>query len=114
MVVEVKVLLFVVLYLWTSCILLYCSTHTLQVSCQTGEDSAAREVQTDSIKTMDRWVQWPPEDLKGWGCDNSDEDDDIATRNDATNSLLSDKDAMGLTKFLQSASQVRASYSRFS
>ena len=76
------------------------------MSCQTGEDSTAREAQTDGITTMDRWVQWPPEDLKGWGCDNKDDDDDITTSNDVTNNLLSDKDAMGLTRFLQSASQV--------
>ncbi|XP_065920672.1 cytoplasmic dynein 2 intermediate chain 1-like isoform X2 [Dysidea avara] len=82
------------------------SEDTRQVSCQTGEDSTAREAQTDGITTMDRWVQWPPEDLKGWGCDNKDDDDDITTSNDVTNNLLSDKDAMGLTRFLQSASQV--------
>ena len=77
------------------------------MSCQTGEDSTAREVQTDSITTMDRWVQWPPEDLKGWGCDSKDEDDDTIIGNNTTNNLLSDRDAMGLTRFLQSAGQVR-------
>ena len=34
---------------------------------QTGEDNSERDVQTDEVTSSDRWVQWPPEDLKGFG-----------------------------------------------
>ena len=34
---------------------------------QTGEDNSERDVQTDEVTCSDRWVQWPPEDLKGFG-----------------------------------------------
>ena len=40
---------------------------TRQVACQTGEDNAHIEVQTDTTETREKWVQWPPEDLKGYG-----------------------------------------------
>ena len=53
---------------------------------------------------VNRWVQWPPEDLRGWGCDDSDDDNDDAIT--SGHILLSDKEAMGLSKFLQNASQV--------
>ena len=38
-----------------------------QVSVQTGEDVAAAEAQTDQVGVAERWVQWPPEDLRGFG-----------------------------------------------
>lgn len=81
------------------------SEDTRQVSSQTGEDSIGRDVQTDDIVMMNRWVQWPPEDHRGWGCDD-DNDDDVMNSGHITNTILSDKDAMGLSKFLHSASQV--------
>ena len=34
---------------------------------QTGEDNSEREVQTDEVSCSNKWVQWPPEDLKGYG-----------------------------------------------
>ena len=37
------------------------------MSVQTGEDNNERDVQTDEVTCSDRWVQWPPEDLKGFG-----------------------------------------------
>ena len=43
------------------------SEGTQQVACQTGEDTADVEVQTDTVEERERWVQWPPEDLKGYG-----------------------------------------------
>jgi len=55
---------------------------------------------------MDRWVQWPPEDLRRWGCDDDNDSDDAMATGNIGNVLLSDKDAMGLSKFLQNASQV--------
>ena len=75
---------------------------SLQVSSQTGEDSTGRDTQTDDVVMVNRWVQWPPEDLRGWGCDDGDDNDDVMT----TNTLLSDKESMGLSKFLQNAGQV--------
>ena len=76
----------------------------LQVSSQTGEDSTGRDTQTDDVVMVNRWVQWPPEDLRGWGCDDGDNSND--TTGDNTNILLSEKESIGLSKFLQSASQV--------
>ena len=38
-----------------------------QVACQTGDELEDNETQTDAIKTVEKWVQWPPEDLKGYG-----------------------------------------------
>lgn len=40
---------------------------TRQVACQTGEDNAEAEAQTEEVKMVERWVQWPPEDLRGYG-----------------------------------------------
>ena len=37
------------------------------MSTQTGEDNQESDAQTEPIATEERWVQWPPEDLKGWG-----------------------------------------------
>ena len=79
----------------------------MQVSSQTGEDSTGRDTQTDDIVMVNRWVQWPPEDLRGWGRDDGDDNDDVMTTGGAANILLSDKESMGLAKFLQNASQVR-------
>ena len=43
------------------------SLHCDQVACQTGDELEDNETQTDTIKTAEKWVQWPPEDLKGYG-----------------------------------------------
>ena len=94
------------------CVQLGSRTSFLQVSSQTGEDSTGRDVQTDNIVMVNRWVQWPPEDRRGWGCDD-DDDDDVMNSGHITNTILSDKDAMGLSKFLHSASQVRQSTVKF-
>ena len=51
----------------TSIILFVISFLPRQVSVQTGEDNSEREIQTDEIACSDKWVQWPPEDLKGYG-----------------------------------------------
>ena len=99
---SVVVLIVEFLTLWN---VAWCAS--LQVSSQTGEDSTGRDVQTDDIVMMNRWVQWPPEDRRGWGCD--DDDDNVMNSGHITNTILSDKDAMGLSKFLHSASQVRQS-----
>lgn len=40
---------------------------TRQVYCQTGEDSVEVDVQTEEIEVAEKWVQWPPEDLRGYG-----------------------------------------------
>lgn len=37
------------------------------MSTQTGEDNQDSDAQTEPITTEERWIQWPPEDLKGWG-----------------------------------------------
>ena len=76
------------------------------MSSQTGEDSTGRDTQTDDVAMVNRWVQWPPEDLRGWGCDDGDDNDDVMTTGHNANILLSEKESMGLSKFLQSASQV--------
>ena len=38
-----------------------------QVSCQTGFDTSEMAAQTDDIAVTEKWVQWPPEDLRGYG-----------------------------------------------
>lgn len=40
---------------------------TRQVGTQTGEDTAEVEIQTEVIEGKEKWVQWPPEDLRGYG-----------------------------------------------
>ena len=45
---------------------------TRQVASQTGEDNAEVEVQTEEVERRERWVQWPPEDLKGYGGESCD------------------------------------------
>ena len=39
----------------------------IQISVQTGEDNEYGEAQTEPTVTEEKWVQWPPEDLRGWG-----------------------------------------------
>ena len=89
--------------------LLKCSS-ILQVSTQTGEDSTGRDTQTDDVVMVNRWVQWPPVDLRGWGCDDDDNNDDEIIMGGVNNILLSEKEVLGLSKFLQNASQVRPSH----
>ena len=38
-----------------------------QVACQTGDELEDNGTQTDDVKTVEKWVQWPPEDLRGYG-----------------------------------------------
>ena len=40
---------------------------TRQAGCQTGEDTTETDVQTEDIAMVEKWVQWPPEDIKGFG-----------------------------------------------
>ena len=43
------------------------SVGSRQVGCQTGEDTTEEGTQTEEIEVREKWVQWPPEDLKGYG-----------------------------------------------
>lgn len=43
------------------------SNDSRQVSAQTGDDNAEEEAQTEEVGVADKWVQWPPEDLRGYG-----------------------------------------------
>ena len=43
------------------------SVGTRQVSSQTGGEMEEGEVQTEEIETREKWVQWPPEDMRGYG-----------------------------------------------
>ncbi len=38
-----------------------------QVAIQTGEDNMEADTQTDTVPSSSVWVQWPPEDLRGYG-----------------------------------------------
>ena len=40
-----------------------------QVAVQTGEDNMEAEAQTETVPMSSVWVQWPPEDLRGYGRD---------------------------------------------
>ena len=43
------------------------SVGTRQVSSQTGGEMEEGEVQTEEVETREKWVQWPPEDMRGYG-----------------------------------------------
>ena len=77
------------------------------MSVQTGEDNQDSEAQTEPITTEERWVQWPPEDLRGWGkggepCD--DEDEEAAAF--LSHSGMEGEGALKLISFLKKAGHV--------
>ena len=79
----------------------------IQVSIQSGEDNQDSEVQTETITTEERWVQWPPEDLRGWGKGGN--PDDCEEGDAAALSGLGKMEGEGalrLISFLKKASQV--------
>ena len=43
------------------------SSGTRQAGSQTGEDTVEEGTQTEEVEGREKWVQWPPEDLKGFG-----------------------------------------------
>ena len=80
----------------------------MQVSVQTGEDNEDGEVQTEPIATEEKWVQWPPEDLRGWGKggapgDNEGEDEAAVSSGRIG---MEGEGALRLIAFLKKASQV--------
>lgn len=82
------------------------SDDTRQVAVQTGEDNLEVDCQTDAIHTSDVWVQWPPEDLRGYGREREGEESGVGMLRGMA-SELKDQDAVRLVSFLKSAGQVR-------
>lgn len=74
-----------------------------QVSVQTGEDNMEGSMQTDPIATTDKWVQWPPEDLRGYG---GGAPDDYEYNDESSSSKLLGESALHLVSFLKRAGQV--------
>ena len=80
----------------------------IQVSVQTGEDNEDGDAQTESIATEEKWVQWPPEDLRGWGKggapDENEGEDEAAVLSGRIGT--EGEGALRLITFLKKASQV--------
>ena len=75
---------------------------TRQVAVQSGEDNMEAETQTDVVDTANVWVQWPPEDLRGFGREGERGEGIVEGVADG----LSGRSAMGLVSFLKRAGQV--------
>ena len=58
-------------------------------------------MQTEPVLTVDKWVQWPPEDLRGYGGGDYDDNEEYSS-----SKLLGDS-ALKLVSFLKNAGQVR-------
>lgn len=83
------------------------SDDTRQVATQSGEDCLEADAQTDSIPSSDVWVQWPPEDLRGYGRDEEESEGCVASRDVGVADGLADQSAVRLVTFLKKAGQVR-------
>ena len=83
---------------------------TRQVGVQSGEDCMEVEVQTEAILSSEVWVQWPPEDLKGFGRvkeSESEEGLEVSTSVSSVQGELGGQSAVGLVTFLKKSGQVR-------
>lgn len=82
---------------------------TRQVAIQTGEDNMEVETQTDFISKSDVWVQWPPEDLRGYGREGEGEDEESSGRglSGGVAGGLKGQSSERLVSFLKRAGQVR-------
>lgn len=66
---------------------------------QTREDSEEVGSQTEPVSTASCWAQWPPEDLRGFGC----EEDNLEEEEVGSRSIQKSQE---LLKFLTASSQV--------
>ncbi|KAL5502881.1 hypothetical protein EMCRGX_G009730 [Ephydatia muelleri] len=76
--------------------------NTRQVTVQTGEDNMERDAQTDAVLCSEKWVQWPPEDFRGWGGP----DVDMEDFSDVRSASSMGEGAIRLLAFLKKAGQV--------
>lgn len=81
------------------------SDDTRQVAVQSGEDCLEADSQTDRISSSDVWVQWPPEDLRGYGREEEEESEGCVAR---VADGQADQNAVRLMLFLKKAGQVRS------
>jgi hypothetical protein len=75
------------------------SSGTRQAGSQTGEDTVEEGTQTEEVERREKWVQWPPEDLKGFGGPDGEEREETGVEGDTGS-------AVRLASFLKRASQV--------
>lgn len=74
---------------------------------QTNDDVIEIEVQTDEIDLTTRWTQYPPEDLKGFGIENSNKLNDAEFyEEDLFNKFRIETNFLELQYFLNRASKV--------
>ena len=82
------------------------------MSSQTGEDNQESDAQTEPITTEERWIQWLPEDLKGWGKggdpgrDEEGEEGEEAGGGGVSFRRMEGEDALRPISFLKKAGQV--------
>ena len=78
-----------------------------QVAVQTGEDNAEVDTQTDGVPSSSVWVQWPPEDLRGYGREEGEGEGGGGGGGEmGVASETSGEAAMRLVSFLKRAGQV--------
>lgn len=80
-----------------------------QVAVQTGEDNMEADTQTEAVPSSNVWVQWPPEDLRGYGREGGGEGEEgrgVASGGESAGS----QDAVRLVSFLKRAGQVSLLY----
>ena len=85
------------------------SDGTRQVAVQTGEDNLEVDTQTEPISMSTIWVQWPPEDLKGYGREEEGGEEDLEVTSSASASKM-EESALKLGSFLKKAGQVNELY----
>lgn len=73
---------------------------------QTNDDVIEIEVQTDEIDLTTRWTQYPPEDFKGYGKENSNKLNDVGFEEDLLNKFRHETNFLELQNFLNRASRV--------
>lgn len=83
------------------------SDDTRQVAVQSGEDCMEADAQTDSLVSSDVWVQWPPEDLRGYGREQEEGEGGMASGDVGVADGLAGQSAVRLVSFLKKAGQVR-------
>lgn len=74
-----------------------------QAAVQTGEDNMEAEAQTEPILSYNVWVQWPPEDFRGYGR----EGEGVDGSGSVKFGQKTKQSAVRLVSFLQKAGQVR-------
>ena len=79
-----------------------------QVAVQTGEDNMEADTQTEAVPSSNVWVQWPPEDLRGYGREEGggEAEEGGGVASSGSGESVGSQSAVRLVSFLKRAGQV--------